>query len=994
MVNDAGAARTLTDPRYNRRVIFVLRLCLMIALATAPAATQTAPPAFQNPPASFRPIAIWNWSGAPEAEELRAQVRDFKERGFGGVLVHARLGLAIRYLGDDWFQRIGVAVDEARKAGIELWVYDDDRASQSGHAGGLVTRERPELAAMTLEAREIAGDRLAQAIRDPETLAVFDVSETAVRRVASTSEQPQGRLVQFVARPAEKPNRLNGEPYPDLLNPEAAALFLKLTLGDGYGTRGVPAGIMTAGARPPALGADGQPSLPWSRGFPALFRGHHEYDLLDKLPLLSFSLPGFEQVRYDFWRTIAEQLESAFGRPYAEAAARAGLRLAGGPQTASSMLQYAHGLPIIEPVDLGRGMAQALAMRAASAANQLGRERVMGVVAPPTAEGMPATLKAAADLQLVLGANLLAARDATYTLAGESKRLPARLGYQQPWWPHARPLADYLGRAAWFAAQGKPHHKILLLEPLGSIWAHSTPSGRRSESVELVERRFLDTFETLLALHRGFDLGDELLVERHARAEKGELRIGPDARYTVVVVPPAFRWNDATVRLLDEFLGGGGKAIFHSPQPASVQNLLMYRDAADVGPQPEDLAAALGKFENREVSIADADGREIPELLLRHRFDGMRHYFFVTNTSRDKTHRPKITLDLAGILEEWDLQTGEVRRLRSLDRELLPGGSFAFALDISGTSEPMRMPERIAEPQLESIAGPFKFRRLQPNTLALDRCRYTINGGAELGPAPLAEARRAVLAAAGLDTYSGMQPWAMEAKGIRPKQDIRFTLRFEFDSELEQPRAWLAAERLASYEVRVNGNAPGAPDGWHLDKQFLRAPISGRIRRGTNTIQISASYAPGLPIEPVYIAGDFATSKVAEGRYTLVAEPTELRAGSWASQGYEFYAGNIAYRLPVDYKAAERVMLRVKDGATAGMVVTANRSETLRVAGRDVAPALWPPYEVDVTAALRPGPNVIELTVLGTLPPNRGGIGGFELLRSRGGRRSAARQAR
>ena len=36
---------------------------------------------------------------------------------------------------------------------------------------------------------------------------------------------------------------------------------------------------------------------------------------------------------------------------------------------------------------------------------------------------------------------------------------------------------------------------------------------------------------------------------------------------------------------------------------------------------------------------------------------------------------------------------------------------------------------------------------------------------------------------------------------------VRVRLRFQFDSELDQPRAWLSGERLNEFQVQVNGQA-------------------------------------------------------------------------------------------------------------------------------------------------------------------------------------------
>ena len=91
---------------------------------------------FRNPPIVHRAKPFWSWNGKLEQEEIRRQIRIFKEMGFGGYFMHSRVGLITEYLGDEWFEIIDAGIDEGRKNGMEAWLYDEDRWP-SGLAGGL-----------------------------------------------------------------------------------------------------------------------------------------------------------------------------------------------------------------------------------------------------------------------------------------------------------------------------------------------------------------------------------------------------------------------------------------------------------------------------------------------------------------------------------------------------------------------------------------------------------------------------------------------------------------------------------------------------------------------------------------------------------------------------------------------------------------------------------------------------------------------------------------
>ena len=87
----------------------------------------------------FRGLPFWSWNGKLEKAEIIRQVHILKEMGFGGFFMHSRTGLATEYLGDEWFELIRAATEEAEKLGMSAWLYDEDRWP-SGTVGGEVTK--------------------------------------------------------------------------------------------------------------------------------------------------------------------------------------------------------------------------------------------------------------------------------------------------------------------------------------------------------------------------------------------------------------------------------------------------------------------------------------------------------------------------------------------------------------------------------------------------------------------------------------------------------------------------------------------------------------------------------------------------------------------------------------------------------------------------------------------------------------------------------------
>ena len=91
----------------------------------------------KNPGKTFRGAPFWAWNAKLSPAELRRQIRIMKQMGLGGFFMHSRVGLNTEYLGKDWFACVKACADEAKKLGMDAWLYDEDRWPRS--RGGKVT---------------------------------------------------------------------------------------------------------------------------------------------------------------------------------------------------------------------------------------------------------------------------------------------------------------------------------------------------------------------------------------------------------------------------------------------------------------------------------------------------------------------------------------------------------------------------------------------------------------------------------------------------------------------------------------------------------------------------------------------------------------------------------------------------------------------------------------------------------------------------------------
>ena len=676
---------------------------------------------FQNPGARFRGKPFWSWNGRLEPDELRRQIRRMRRMGLGGFFMHSRVGLATPYLSEEWFATVRACVEEARRLGMEAWLYDEDRWP-SGAAGGWVTR-RAEYRMRSLELNVLENAR--EFRWTPDTLAVFTARledrgrASGLQRVARgvRPAPAAGEVILRFRVAVQAPSPwYNGQTYLDTMNPRAVRAFLRVT-HDAYARRfgkdfgGIIPGIFTD---EPNYGRTLQEDLsdtvvqtrgtPWTPRLPTVFRQRYGYDLLPHLPELFFDVAGVPEsrARFHYHDCIAFLFADSFSRQCGEWCERHGLLFTGHcleegslaqqtNVTGSCMRFYEHmqapGMDILSE----RRREYLTAKQVSSAARQFGRTWRLTETYGCTGWDFPFVgHKAVGDWQTALGINLRCQHLYWYTMRGEAKRdYPASIGHQSPWWEAYTVVEDYFARLHAVLTRGVEVRDVLVIHPVESVWLRVRVGWRSDPDVLALDRDFLAVSDRLLQAHLDYDYGDEDLLSRHARVSRrggaAQLRVGR-ATYRAVVVPSQLTMRSSTLRLLRDFRARGGLVVFAGRVAHAVDaepNDAVERFAAD-GPRvtadgpglAEVLAPAV-----RRISIADGDGVEIAPALYLLREDAARQYLFICNTGE-----PPSSTVVQAAARDRRLAFPDVR-VRAFDRcagaplELDPATGAIYAAD-------------------------------------------------------------------------------------------------------------------------------------------------------------------------------------------------------------------------------------------------------------------------------------------------------------------------
>ncbi len=942
---------------------------------------------FASPPASCRPVTLWMLNDRLEPEEIDRQLRGFAEAGWGAVITRTFDGLATEYLSEEWFAVLERILATAGEVGLRVWL-------QAGYMPNGI----PHLPAeheMTVLAARPADEPPA----DGETVLAKDRQRAYVtRRLGNVLDLLNGEAVRSYLQQAY------AEPYLD-------------RLGEHFGRT-----IEAVWVDEPSLQP---PRIPWGERIERELADRWNLEPAAAVPLLfgrSDPAPGAtatdggaRYVRHAYWRTVVELLTGGYFAEVSAWCEAHDLKFAGHLMgedtlfsqiawTAAAMPAYPHmQMPGIDHLTRSlRWTHGAMAApgeaphflltpkQCSSVANQAGGKLALAEMYGVSSQGLTfEQRKRIADYFAILGINCRCIHGSFYSLRGRRKRIYApHLSHQQPWWPENRAAADPLARVSCALRQGRYRADVLVIHPMDSAFCVYDPLAYRFTRPDRVPediRELNDTLatlsENLLGIQRGFEYADEGMLAERGRLADGEIAVG-EMTYRAVVLPSLVTLRPETVRLLDAFVTGGGTVLSVGRAPTRL------------GGEPSDdvrrFMQKVRRVPNRAPALAEAlaaaapadvwlTGRAGPvEMVWLHerRDDDGERTIFLANVSETETVALDLHIRPDCELTRWGLDDGRAAPLphRAEDGEAvapltLPPAGSALIVARPGRPAVEVAAENTPAEHAISLDGTWEIERHDPNALTLDVCRFRRGDGPESAPLPV-----------------------IAVQEILTDADYRgpVSLRYEFAAGHVPDRVALAVEQPQACRITLNGEPVGEPEGHYVDRAFQCIDVAGRVVEGANTVELRRDFEPvgrptiphggrfqdlgGVELESIYVVGDFAVAgHVSSGlprpgcvRYApdfALAPEARETPGDLLAAGLPFYAGRVTLgrtvRIDQALPAGQRALLRLSELHAAVARV--------RINGRDVGPLAWRPYELDVTDAIQPGENRIEIDVVNTL---------------------------
>lgn len=587
---------------------------------------------FQNPPAKYRIKPFWFWNGDITKEEVTRQLKEMAEKGLGGVFICARQGMTLPYLSREWFDMVDYACEEAKRFGLEAWLYDE-YPYPSGMSGGEVLLEHPEAEHTVLKHKslrvkgeeavkeELGWSRLLHAKAYPlmengqaDWEQGLDLSDCVGNLQTEKIYQQTGltkynnkrffsygpkKILEAVLPAGDWQIELYTEEamgdfkyyggFFDPCNPEAVKSFLETTheryrkaLGSRFGTGIYGMFSDEVGMLSP---------IPWSRLLPSQFEKRNHYSILPVLPALHDSrFPGALRIRYDLYRTIHDMFVESYHKQVSDwcrnhklsyATEVPSMRLGTqrysdiiGGDTAHEKLGKSLEWIYDEYIRNYRSNAKAVS----SLARQLDKKYAM--IESFHSVGWTMTLQDAKWMIDRLGSsgiNFYNFHAFYYTIEDITKHdAPPSQFLQNPYWKYYRSLADYTGRMGVIVSNTEADIHIAVLDPVSALWTRlGNPFhgfGYAGESQEEGEEcgRLRDGWVKICKTLLFHQLDYDHLDAEILRdaAVEGGKIKLGRASYSVVILPECHCMEKGARNKLEEFVRQGGCVIAAGQLPS------------------------------------------------------------------------------------------------------------------------------------------------------------------------------------------------------------------------------------------------------------------------------------------------------------------------------------------------------------------------------------------------------------------------------------------
>jgi hypothetical protein len=647
---------------------------------------------FKTPPPEYGMILWWGWDGPMTDTVIKRDLDRIKAMGFSGVMLEAGYGMTAKYLSPEWFEMVKIAVGEAKKRDMRVWIEDEGKYP-SGFAGGKFSNERPDLKMQGLVVTDkidaVAGEKIVRKLpgyalsavaynNDDKTSKIIDISSGELNWQASEGNWrifiAGNRFRSSVTRSVNNPARGKDTTASlmDYLNPLATRQFLNWTheeykkyIGNEFGKTFM--GFM--GDEPDFA------YTPWTPKILEEFKSKKGYDVKPYLALLFTPQlsEDAKRIKADYWDVWSDLFRDNFFTVQAEWCRENNIdyivhlnhedQLPGLAKSSGDYFKNMRnvGIPGVDAIwaQIWMDHVADYPKLASSASHLYGRPRAFTEsFAAYTHKPSVQQAKWVIDYQLVRGINwvqiMFMSASASKQSTTTASTAPARQisFFQTDTFP---PVAKYINRASFLLSQGRPAAKIGLYFPSLSLWYGDNESNTSLLSVS----------QQLMENQLDFDFIDEQSLASVLSSENGTLINNSRQAYSAIVVPSISVISNTTLQKLKKFADSGGKVIFMNKQPDLVIEKTFYK-AGETEKFTWALTETSGKITPALLSFLPPSDLKLSKFCADIKYINRNlkdaELYFIFNEGKEK-QSVEVTLTGKGTPEIWNAITGEVSKI-------------------------------------------------------------------------------------------------------------------------------------------------------------------------------------------------------------------------------------------------------------------------------------------------------------------------------------------
>ena len=832
----------------------------------------------------YAAVPFWSWNNKLDKNELIKQIHNMKDVGMGGFIMHARMGLTTEYLGEEWFECIEACLDEAKKLGMNGWIYDEN-GWPSGFVGGKLLSEKENLATY-LEMEE--------GTFDENAFCSFKCEKGDFLRVYK-DEGCKTYNIYLRYSPANT----------DILKPSVVTKFIEETYQKYYDRFADRFGRELTG-----FFTDEPQYFRWGTPYTVMleeyFQAHHGEDVKDGLIHLFFNEERDFAFRVRYYAAMNELYTVNFYKRINDWCNDHGCLLTGHSVEESAhytqmwggagcMPSYEHeGIPGID--NLGKcSTARISGRQIGSVAAQLGKKQILTETYGCSGyEVTPRQLRAIAEKQYVHGVNLMCHHLYSYSLSGQGKTdHPPCFSNHMTWNKDFKTFNDYFTRLGYLIANGSDTVKTAVLSPMTSIYLKYFRFAE--QEAQKIDEEFSTFQKQFGAYNVEYHILDEKLLAKYGRIDGNTLVLG-NCRYENVIIPYAPNVYAKTAEILKQYSASGGKLLVWKDAPKYVDGV------------PTDLSCLKSNTDFAAIKSAcdvqlDGDGVEFT-----HRKIGDIEYVFMYNEEADQA-----TVKIDPSFLSVDVLTGKASKTNG--KVVINKECSAFL--VKGLENGEEVPEITQE---SDITDKFTFVSASENNLTLDYVRMSKDGKTYSKPRYVYDVLYSLIK----ESYEG-----------------KLYLKYEFTVNDILPIK-LLKETDKSYDITVNGN-PVALAQSDFDVKFSECDLTPYLKKGVNEFAYCIDFyqAPivryalfdpdatesvrnclviDTEIEQLYLKGNFAVRDMA-----ICAPEANAPIADVAKGGYPFFAGEVTYSAAINARAGKAT--DCLEGKYMSAVVTVNGKE-------------------------------------------------------------------